>query len=101
MRKNNAFNKRITLLRLTPQTGHGNSQTEAARAEVWADVSEPGVTTKMTALSVGSNVHYSVIMWRNEYKDYTHAEYGGKRYRITTTGGTDNPLKIKLLLERG
>lgn len=101
MRKNNAFNRKITLLRLEPKAGHTNTYTEAAKVTVWADVSEPGVTTKMTALSVGNDVEYSVIMWRREFKGYTHADYEGKRYKIAATGGTDNPLKIKLLLERG
>lgn len=96
-----AFNKKITLLRLKAKTGHGGDSTEEARAAVWANVSEPGVTTKMTALSAGVDISYSVIMWRREFRDYTHAELENKRYRITETGGTNNPLTIRLLLERG
>lgn len=95
-----AFNKRITLLTLEPAEGRGEPA-EKARAAVWADVSDIGVTTKLTALSAGEEVSFSVIMWRAEYKGYTHAEYGGVRYKIAETGAAANPLHIKLLLERG
>ena len=98
MRK--AFNKRLTLLRIKPATGRHEPVTEES-VTVWADVSEPGVTTKMTALSVGQEISYTAILWRTEYKGYTHADYGGKRYKITDTGATDNPLHIRLILGRG
>ncbi len=95
-----AFNKRITLLTLEPAEGRGKPA-EKARASVWADVSDIGVTTKLTALSAGEEVSFLVIMWRAEYKGYTHAEYGGIRYKIVETGAAANPLHIRLLLERG
>lgn len=97
----NAFNRRLTLLELKSDTGHRNSFTELSRADVWAAVSEPGVTTKMTALAAGVEVEYSVVMWRSEFKGFTHAELDGVRYKITQTGGTESPLKIRLLLQRG
>lgn len=99
MRKT-AFNKRIVLLALEPAEGRGEP-VETARATVWADISDIGVTTKLTALSAGEEISFSVIMWRAEYKGYTHAEYGGVRYKIAETGAAANPLHIKLLLERG
>ena len=40
-------------------------------------------------------------MWRREFRDFTHAEYGGVRYRIAQTGSAANSLHIKLTLERG
>lgn len=101
MRDSNAFNKKITLLRLEVAPGYNTSATEKARTVVWAKVYEPGVTTKMTALSTEEEIAQGVIMWRREYKDYTHAVIDGITYRIVQTGGTDNPLKIKLLLTRG
>ncbi len=99
MRKT-AFNKRIALLALKPSEGRGEPA-EIARATVWADISDIGVATKLTALSAGEEVSFSVIMWRAEYKGYTHAEYGGVRYKIVETGAAANPLHIKLLLKRG
>lgn len=95
-----SFNKRITLLTLKPAQGRGEP-TETARAIVWADVSDIGVTTKMTALSAGAEVSFSVIMWRKEFKDYTHCDVDGIRYKIVETGAAANPLHIRLLLNRG
>lgn len=94
------FNKKIVLITRQAASGRGEP-IETARAEVWADISDIGVTTKLTALSSGEEVSFSAIMWRAEYKGYTHAEYGGILYKITETGSTQNPLHIKLLLGRG
>ena len=94
-----AFNRKITLLELTPQTGLAESL-ETARASVWADVSEVGVTTKFAALQAGQTVTLAVVMYRREFKGYTHCEVGGVRYKIVETGAARNELHIKLLLER-
>lgn len=101
MHNRNAFDKRLTLLRLELIAGHRSNYAEKDRAVVWASVSEPSVTARMNALSVGEEISYSAVMWRGEFRDFTHAELDGVRYRITQTGGTDNPLKIRLLLARG
>ncbi len=94
------FNKKITLITLVSPTGR-NEPRETAKANVWADVSDVGAVTKLTALTTGQELSLSVIMWRREYKGYTHAEYLGKRYKIVQTGSANNELYIKLLLERG
>ena len=94
------FNKKITLLTLEPQSGAGDYK-ETARATVWADISDVGVTTKLSGLSVGQDISFSAVMWRKEHKDYTHAIYDGVMYKIVETGSAKNPLHIKLLLERG
>lgn len=94
------FNKRLTLLALRSSTGRGEPL-EISRAEVWADVSDVGTVTKLEAMAVGLNLSLTAVMWRREFKDYTHAEYGGVRYRIASTGNAQNDLHIKLSLERG
>ncbi len=94
------FNRKITLLTLVSAVGRGEPR-ETARATVWADVSDVGAVTKLTALTAGQELSLSVIMWRREFKNYTHAEYLGKRYKIAQTGSVGNELYIKLLLERG
>ena len=94
------FNKRITLLTVRSPTGRGEGEVTDC-AEVWADISDVGAVTKLTALSAGQNLSLSVIMWRREFKGYTHAEYEGRRYKIAQTGSAANELHIKLLLERG
>lgn len=95
-----AFNRKITLLTLEPQSGL-KEPLETARATVWADVSEVGVTTKFAALQAGQSVSLSVVMWRREFRGFTHCEVDGVRYKIAETGAARNELHIKLLLERG
>lgn len=100
------FNKRLTLLTLEYPPGRGEPKVTDS-AEVWADVSEPGTVTKLQGLAAGVDISLSAVMWRREYKDYTHAEYGGVRYKITATGSTGvsgstaNQLHIRLSLARG
>ncbi len=97
--KKTTFNRKITLLTLVSQS-RGEPR-ETARATVWADVSEVGVTTKFAALGAGQSVSISVIMWKNEFKNYSHCELDGVRYKIVETGPAKNSLHIKWLLERG
>lgn len=94
-----AFNRKITLLELASQTGLAEPK-EISRAEVWADISEVGATTKFAALQAGQTVTLAVVMYRREFKGYTHCEIGGVRYKIVETGAARNELHIKLLLER-
>lgn len=94
------FNKRLTLLTLRPSMGRAEPL-ETARAVVWANVSDVGTVTKLEAMAVGLNLSLTAVMWRREFKGYTHAEYGGVRYRIAASGNAANELHIKLSLERG
>lgn len=94
------FNRKITLLTLEPQNGR-SEPAEIARATVWANVSDVGSTTKLAALQAGQTVSLAVTMWRKEYRDYSHAEVDGTRFKIVETGSAKSDLHIKLLLERG
>lgn len=94
------FNRKITLLTLEPQKGY-REPAEIARATVWANVSDVGSTTKLAALQAGQTVSLAVTMWRREFRDYSHAEVDGTRYKIVETGSAKSDLHIKLLLERG
>lgn len=94
------FNRKITLLTLEPQNGR-YEPAEIARATVWANISDVGATTKFAALQAGQTVSIAVTMWRREFRDYSHAEVDGTRYKIVETGSAKSDLHIKLLLERG
>lgn len=96
----NAFNKKIRLLTLEPAPGLSEPEITDS-AEVWADVSDIGTVTKLEAMAAGINAELTAVMWRREFRDFTHAEYGGVRYRIVQTGSAANTLHIKLTLERG
>ena len=93
--------RKITLL--TYKQGNGSKglqEVENTRRTVWAEVGDVGVTTKMTALAVGKSADCQVTMLRAEYQGQSHVSIGGTVYKITETGAADNPLRVKLLLER-
>ena len=94
------FNKKLTLLTLEYPPGRGEPKVTDS-AEVWADVSEPGTVTKFQGLAAGYDIALTAVMWRREYRGFTHAEYQGVRYKISATGAAANPLHIKLSLTRG
>ena len=96
------FNKKIKLLRLERQNG-SNGYVEKSSKSVWANVRDIGVTTKYTAAAAGREAELQVICHRSEAEadSFTHAEYGGKRYRIESRGAADNSRHIKLILAKG
>lgn len=94
------FNRRLTLLTLVYPPGRAAPEV-TDQATVWADVSEPGTVTKFQGLAAGVDVSLTAVMWRREFRNFTHAEYQGVRYRIISTGAAANPLHIKLSLGRG
>ncbi len=96
------FNKKLTLLKIVPANGR-DDPVITSEVTVWADVTDVGVTTKYTALQAGAEISLTAEMWRREFEkdDYTHADYRGRRYKISQTGRAKNDLHIKLTLERG
>lgn len=96
------FNRKLTLLKLTVQNGSGTLSVTASRV-VWAAVKDIGVTVKYTAVAAGQSAEIQAICHRAEYEagNYTHAEYLGHRYKITSTGAADNERHIKLILAKG
>lgn len=90
--------KKISLI--TYKQGNGSAGlVEKSRKTVWGTVSDVGVTAKLTALSANKAADLQIIVLRSEYSGETHAETGGRIYRISSSGAADNPLKIKLILE--
>lgn len=95
-----AFKNRLRLFTLI--SGKGTSPpTEQDAARVWAEVTDMGVTTKYAAAAAGVSAELQAVMYRREYGGQTHAEYSGVKYKISSTGRTDNDLHIKLILSRG
>lgn len=90
--------KKISLI--TYKQGNGSQGLiPQSRRTVWGTVGDVGVTTKLTALTAGKAADLQLTVLRSEYSGETHAEVNGKIYRIASTGASDNPLKIKLILE--
>ena len=94
------FNKKLTLLTLEYPPGRGEPKVTDS-AEVWADVSEPGTVTIFHRHNAAYEIVLTAVMWRREYRGFTHAEYQGVRYKISATGAAANQLHIKLSLTRG
>lgn len=94
------FNKKLTLLTLEYPPVRGEPKVTDS-AEVWADITEPGTVTKFQGLAAGYDIALTAVMWRREYRGFTHVEYHGVRYKISATGAAANQLHIKLSLTRG
>ena len=94
------FDRKITLQ--VHKQGYGTAGTQVVSSErVWANVSDMGVTTKYAAEAAGKQAELQAVMWRNEFKDYTHAVIDNVLYKIVSTGRAENDLHIKLILSRG
>lgn len=95
-----AFNEKITLC--TVKEGLGTNEPKVLdSADVWADVTDMGVTTKYAAAAAGVSAELQAVMYRREYKGQTHARYLGTLYQISSTGRAANDMHIKLILTRG
>ena len=94
--------RKITLFTLKQGNGSkGLQEVKNTRRTVWAEVGDIGVTTKMAAVSAGKAADCQAVILRSEYSGQSHVSIGGTVYKISDTGAADNPLRIKLLLERG
>lgn len=94
------FDKKITL-QIRSQ-GYGTAGTQVTdTGTVWASVTDMGVTTKYAAEAAGKRAELQAVMWRSEFKGYTHAVISGTVYKISSTGRAENDLHIKLILARG
>lgn len=94
------FDRKITLQIRTQGYGTAGAQVTES-CTVWASVTDMGVTTKYAAEAAGKQAELQAVMWRNEFKGYTHAVIDGTVYKINSTGRAENDLHIKLILARG
>ena len=94
------FKDRLTLVRLERQNGKGG-YIETATRQIWAKVSDLGVTTKLSASAAGRSAELQAYCHRKEAEGFTHADYKGQRYRIDSTGAADNGRHVRLILTRG
>lgn len=96
-----AFDKKVTLQILKKKTGSSGGYDIIATADVWCDYDDIGSMVAFSALAAGVTVTKQITMWKNEFKDYTHAIVDGVQYKVNQTAKTKNPLHFKLLLVRG
>ena len=93
------LNKKITLLKLRTQNGAGGFAVEKS-LEVWANVSDIGVTTKFSAAAASKRAELQIICRRCEADGFTHVDYNGTRYKIESTGSIGNDRFIKLIIAK-
>ena len=95
-----SFNKKIKLQTLTQGNGHAGLSVDS-ELEVWAELSDVGVTTKYKSEAIGRQADMTATTYRKSFANHTHALVDGVRYRITAAGKAENDLHIKLILARG
>jgi hypothetical protein len=96
------FNKIIKLIKVKEGYGHTKS-TDEKTVSVCGAVNMPSLSLRAKVEDTGRQIDLSVQIWQRDFEkgSFTHAEYGGIRYRIdsVTTGASD--LLVKLSLVRG
>lgn len=97
-----AFNKKITLVRAATGYGHGGD-TDIAAKTVKAHVTVPTVSTSARLEAVGRRVDLFATVRRDLYKTnkYTHAEFEGVRYRISSDNAAEKEMFVRLSLSKG
>lgn len=93
------MNELITLFTLTPGKGT-NPPIESNKRTVWADVFHSGIRTQASMMSVGKKTEETAEVWKESYKNETHAVYNGEKYKIEAVLPGSDKYKIKLLLSR-
>lgn len=100
--KPTTMNNIVTLLQIMEGQGHYADDDILQSMIVWASVKDISTSTKINAQSVGIKADLSVHCWRKEFEKYpyTHIDIDGIRYKIISTGTSDNDLKVKLTVSR-
>ncbi len=100
--KPTTMNNIVTLLQIREGQGHCAEDEILNSMIVWASIKDVSTNTKINAQSVGIKADLSVHCWRKEFEKhpYTHIEVNRNRYKIVSTGTSDNDLKIKLTVSR-
>lgn len=92
----------VILLQISDGQGHYSDDEILQSRIVWASVKDTSTSTKINAQSVGIKADLAVHCWRREFEQYpyTHIQIGNLRYKIVSTGTSDNDLKVKLTVSR-
>lgn len=100
--KPTTMNNIVTLLQIKEGYGHDAEDEILQSTIIWASIKDVSTSTKINAQSVGIKADLSVHCWRKEFEkySYTHVDIGSIRYKIVSTGSSDNDLKIKLIVSR-
>ena len=93
------FNRKITLITVKQCVG-GAGREDVSLKDVWANVTEPGITSKFAAEAAGYKAERTVYMWRNEYSGQSIIKIGNDRYHVEATGAADSDLHIKIILAK-
>lgn len=91
--------KHISLFFITPSKGT-NPPTESEKRTVWADVYLTGIRTQASMMSAGKTTEYTAEVWKESYKNETHAEFDGEKYKIEAVLPGRDKYRLKLLLSR-
>ena len=93
------FNRKITLITVKQGVG-GAGREDVSHKEVWANVTESGITYKFDDEEEGYKAERNVYMWQNEYKFQSIIKIRNDRYHVEATGAADSDLHIKIILAK-
>lgn len=95
------FNKKVTLQKRGAVSG-SSAQGVLSSKTVWGRAEDTSLSFKADMERAGLTPALVVHVWRHEFEkdNFNYCVVGGKTYRISRTGTSDNDLCVKLLLER-
>lgn len=94
------MNELISIFFITPSKGTA-PPIETKKRTIWADVYLAGIKTQASMMSVGKKTEHTAEVWKESYKNETHVEYNGIKYKIEAVLPGRDKYRIKLLLSRG
>lgn len=95
-------NKKIILQKRTSGLGAAGQSVQASKT-VWARVEDISLSYKARMEQAGLAPEFAVHVNRFEFEkdSFNYCVVSGKAFRVSRTGTSNDPLDIKLLLERG
>lgn len=95
-------NKKVTLQKRASGLGTSGQSVQASKT-VWARVEDISLSYKARMEQAGLAPELAVHVNRFEFEkdSFNYCVVSGKTFRVSKTGTSDDPLDIKILLERG
>lgn len=91
----------VLLTQERPGTGVAAEPDIVDKLSTWCQQDEVGSVTYWSAQSQGVKLDMTIIIWKRERREFTHATIGGKKYQIAHVGKAKDPRDLKLHLVRG
>lgn len=91
----------VTLIREQPGNGYKGAPEIVESRETWCAEELVGSTTCWTAKSQNVKLSKTIVIWKWDRVEFTHAQIDGVKYQISDAGKAKDNRQMKLHLVRG